>query len=672
MFCVRSLMPQTTRNAAAAFLKIGIAVVPIESRKKSPNIKGWQNWPKKKFTINDFSDSGNIGILCGKPSKWLIDLDLDTPAAIALAPLNLPTTGLTFGRKSAPRSHWLYYSEDCDKAQFTDVKTTEILLEIRSTKQQTVVPPSVHPSGELVDWVTKDKPATVDKDTLYKGAALLAIAVQIALLWPNEKGSRHDLALATGGYLARRFPKIEPKQIGEIVNKCGEIGHDDEHEDRGLAARGSAEKYRANEPVTGAPKLADLLGNDVVKALDRWCGGNNQQVDIYTDPVILESMERFNKNYAAITAGGMARIACDDHCGRGPELLTVDAFKLKHKPEKVLVEGRKMPVYLSDAWLEWPERRFYAGRELAPPPRICHPEVQNLWRGWAVDPGEANIIDPEAWIEHVHEVICNGEDAHTKWVLDWCAQMTQEPGTPPGASIVMRSKEGTGKGATVQPLLSLFYPQNRLQISQLDQLVGRFSGHLSSVVLLFSDEATWGGNRAGAGRMKALITESNISIEEKGLRTEQMNNCLHIIIASNEDWVVQIGARSRRFFILDVSDKYASDENYFNKLHKRIGSDPSGPLGIYNPAFLRGLLRYLLDRQYNRVSLRNPPKTQALLDQHTRSLKDVEKWWLDKLSEGEILENQGWDVAKSSDLHNDFITSDRSYSTMSQRCLPSR
>src|SRR3974390_2417815 len=68
-----------------------------------------------KFTIEDekdieryFVEPFNIGILTGKPSNNLIDVDIDHPDALKFAPYFLPETYCIFGRASKPLRHWLY------------------------------------------------------------------------------------------------------------------------------------------------------------------------------------------------------------------------------------------------------------------------------------------------------------------------------------------------------------------------------------------------------------------------------------------------------------------------------------------------------------------------------------------------------------------------------------
>src|SRR5262245_8179284 len=52
----------------------------------------------------------NVGGLLGSPSRGLVDVDLDCPEAIAVAPRFLRPSA-SFGRASALRSHWLYRAD---------------------------------------------------------------------------------------------------------------------------------------------------------------------------------------------------------------------------------------------------------------------------------------------------------------------------------------------------------------------------------------------------------------------------------------------------------------------------------------------------------------------------------------------------------------------------------
>ena len=168
----------TRLDFALLYLRRGWSVIPIPKREKRPRLKGWQ---KLRLIEADarryFSGEGNLGINLGSASGGLADIDLDCPEASWFAPNLLPATNAIFGRTSKPRSHWLYrVSGPAPSLQFKDPTRGDMLLELRADGgRQTVFPPSIHPEGELIEWVCGDVPATVEYATLEGAAKQLAV-----------------------------------------------------------------------------------------------------------------------------------------------------------------------------------------------------------------------------------------------------------------------------------------------------------------------------------------------------------------------------------------------------------------------------------------------------------------------------------------------------------------
>ena len=91
--------PPTVLSRAIACIRRGWAPVPIRARTKIPKMR---NWTALRITEADapqyFSDSDNIGNVLGEVSGGLVDIDLDCPEAIELAPKVLPASAAVFGR----------------------------------------------------------------------------------------------------------------------------------------------------------------------------------------------------------------------------------------------------------------------------------------------------------------------------------------------------------------------------------------------------------------------------------------------------------------------------------------------------------------------------------------------------------------------------------------------
>lgn len=269
----------TVLEAAHVYISNGISVVPVPHKAKKPVLDGWQNL---RLTADDlpahFRGDANIGILDGEPSGNLIDNDLDVPEAIQAAAVFMPPTGRIHGRKGKRRSHRWYRVPDgikSKKFQYPEAgKDGNIVrtayLELRSTGGHTLVPPSLHPTGEQYEWEREDKPATVDANVLLAAAGKTAACALLARHWPGT-GSRDDCAMALSGMLLRGG--WSETDTAEFVVAVAEIAGDEQWRDRDKAKR-TAAKLAAGENVTGGLRLVELLrdGERVVSKAREWLG----------------------------------------------------------------------------------------------------------------------------------------------------------------------------------------------------------------------------------------------------------------------------------------------------------------------------------------------------------------------------------------------------------------
>lgn len=274
-------MNEVTRETAARnYLLKGWSPLPVPAKDKNPGFKGWQNYRATSESLpRDFQGVGNIGLLLGQPSGDLVDVDLDWPEARALARYFLPATTMRGGRASSPDSHYWYVCAiktqkfvDPNKQDGAD-KERAMIVEIRSTGAQTVIAPSVHPSGESYEWSGELDPAKIEAEALRASVARLAACSLLCRYW--RKGIRHHATLALAGWLIRGGWKAE--DVGRFINALASVAGDEELEDRLQAVRDTAGTIRDGRSVTGLPTLADLFGEKTVGALVKWLGLRSPQ-----------------------------------------------------------------------------------------------------------------------------------------------------------------------------------------------------------------------------------------------------------------------------------------------------------------------------------------------------------------------------------------------------------
>ena len=231
-------------------------------------------------------------------------------------------------------------------------------------------------------------------------------------------------------------------------------------------------------------------------------------------------------------------------------------------------------------------------------------------------------------------------------MLNWMANGVQHPGEQGGTAVVFRGPQGAGKGVAAHGYGSLF-GQHYFPFSNPRYLFGHFNAHLQDAVVLFADEAFPPDDKRAIGMLKTLITEPTIAIEAKYRDVVPVKNVTHLILASNEDWVVPADLDDRRFFVLDVSDVHRQDLPYFKAIARQL--DRGG----------RAALLYdLQHRDLSEVELRTPPATPGLLEQKILSLKPFKRWWFETLENGVLPGVVSWagtvQVVRAT-LHNDYV-----------------
>lgn len=209
----------------------------------------------------------NIGVLLGADSNNRVDIDLDYPIARPLAKL-LFESAPRFGRLSAKSSHIIVECPAAKSLKFTlptSMKDNDRLpdkhalcvLELRSDRTYSVFPPSIHrDTGEAISWEIKGDFPIFEFQALKAKLGLLAFLSAVAQFWPKE-GTRDDTAMALAGALLAAG--LDPEEADFFARAVAEEAGDEEWQKRGKAVA-TAAKMQAGEPVTGLPKLVELLG----------------------------------------------------------------------------------------------------------------------------------------------------------------------------------------------------------------------------------------------------------------------------------------------------------------------------------------------------------------------------------------------------------------------------
>ena len=425
---------------------------------------------------------------------------------------------------------------------------------------------------------------------------------------------------------------------------CGQLafwtGGDEQRMDRmfrqsGLMRPKWDESHYADGQTYGAGTIAKAVEGCRVKAQTT---SSNSKKSRQAKSVL----DELNHKHAVVRVGGKTLILNEEYDPvfrhKGITLSSPADLKLYYDNQPIKVKGQLYnPVTL---WLKHKDRRQYEGIVMAPgqdPPRHY-----NLWQGFAVEPQAG---DCSLYLDHLKWNIAQGDEEIYKYLIHWMAHTVQHPSNRVGVSIVLRGRQGTGKGVMCSQFGALF-GSHFVHVQHSKHLVGHFNAHLKAAVVVFADEAFWAGDKAGEGAIKAMVTEDKLPIEFKGKDVIYVKNHIHLLMASNHEWVIPAGLEERRFFVVDVGEGRMQNHVYFEKITKQMENGGR-----------EALLDFLLNVDLEGINLRKFPQTQALLENKIHSMSPVESFWYEILMSGSLREGQdswqGWEVKDY--LHETFV-----------------
>lgn len=398
-----------------------------------------------------------------------------------------------------------------------------------------------------------------------------------------------------------------------------------------------------------AKELIDLYGWD----LDLQCALNEENFEKLPEAnkALIRELREFKQKYSVLNYGGKTFVCWKDSKD-GLVFQHFNDFKTYnasswHDIETEDARGKAVIKrnYVTKLWLESRDIKKY--ENIVFDPKDESDKFYNLWKGFKVQPKAGNIKP----LLKLVDALSNDEKECAEYLLNYLAHAIQKPWEKPEVCVVMRGRQGIGKGSLMKLLGRIF--GNYIHLSSTSSLVGQFSGHLMDAYVVFADEAVWGGDKVAEGRLKAMITEPVISIESKGKDIIQVASYHRLFVASNEDWAVPVGEGDRRYFVLDCSDRYKGTTGpggFFHQFNQWM--DQGGVEAVFD---------YLLNRDISQFNPREFPKTAARVELQMKSLSPSYQFIYevlcgnDILSENTILDKSPLRFSRNS-LYKDFLT----------------
>jgi hypothetical protein len=275
-------------------------------------------------------------------------------------------------------------------------------------------------------------------------------------------------------------------------------------------------------------------------------------------------------------------------------------------------EGKN--ISFIDKWLNVnPEIRKYTNMDIFPKESKCPKNIFNLWKPFRI------INIPSKNIEEISEevkillkhikILCNNDEVVYDYFIKWIAQIFQYPEVKTVCPTFI-SKEGAGKGTLLKLLKGLMGKKKVFETTDpLRDVFGNFNGLLKDAFLVNLNEIGLADMKKTMGKMKGLITDDVVTINEKNVKPYEIKTFHRFLITTNNEEPIVVTKDTRRNVIIRCSDELIGNKDYFNKINEIIENND--------------LLREFYDYLMNIKDMDKFNKLPLPVTEHQKNLSDL-------------------------------------------------
>ena len=267
-----------------------------------------------------------------------------------------------------------------------------------------------------------------------------------------------------------------------------------------------------------------------------------------------------------------------------------------------------------EKWLEDSTRRTLKKIDFIPHnpnnSKFCPKNIYNLFDGYASELPSENKeydydIDKEVqrFISHLDLLVGNDENSKN-YLINFIADMVQNPQNLPSVALVFKSKQGLGKDLLVNYLEKIIGEKYIYRTSNVEEVYGTFNPAVKGKLLVQINELDGKDGFAKKERLKDSITAESLNINEKNIKQFRIMNAIRWIIFSNNMTPIDIPADDRRFVVFQGADLLPENkrDEYYNPLFDNLN----------NKEIINKLFEYFMNIDLSDFNLRRQrPLTSA-------------------------------------------------------------
>jgi AAA domain/Bifunctional DNA primase/polymerase, N-terminal len=258
------------KDSVLDYLQRGWSVMRLPPSSKDPyQGKSFAAYVVTRDNIHKLKEDENLAVLFNTAGS-LKDFDCDFQTAADLA-REVGLQGAAFGRQAVGIGHYLFNAPGCEAKKFElpigayprdlplhDGEPSRMVLEIRGNDNTyTMMPPSVHPCGEKLEWVNgRREPAAMTAAELRTLAGRHAVAAAVLYFYPEDASARYDTRMALTGALSRAG--MPATMVTRYVQAVAKLADDPKWKEN--FAKRTKKRLQEDKPTTGMTKLIETFG----------------------------------------------------------------------------------------------------------------------------------------------------------------------------------------------------------------------------------------------------------------------------------------------------------------------------------------------------------------------------------------------------------------------------
>ncbi len=211
----------------------------------------------------------------------------------------------------------------------------------------------------------------------------------------------------------------------------------------------------------------------------------------------------------------------------------------------------------------------------------------------------------ERFINHI-SLLVNHHVESKNYVLNYIADLFQNPQVLPEVALVFKSKKGLGKDLLIHYLEKMLGETLCYRTSNLEEIYGNFNPAVKHKLLVQLNELQGKDGFAKKERLKDSITAKRLNINEKNVKQFSIFNAIRFIIFSNNLNPIEATSDNRRFAFFKGADLISASKKkeYYDPLFANLK----------NREIMNAILYYFKSLDLTDFNIKTIPETEAMTE----------------------------------------------------------